>query len=159
MSHSTGRSFRRASCAALALLILAGTTATPAPATTIVHFQPESYAALLVQVHKGEVHAVVLHPSGPKAHVALNDGAHFTATYPLGEATKLGAEVRAHGGAFSIATAKHKTGTVHHKLRYIAGGILIVVIVVVLAVLLIGRRRAIAEDEEPRHGGDAASTR
>lgn len=159
MTHPTRTSPLRALCAALALLVLAGTTAAPAPASTAVHFQPESYAALLVQVHKGEVHAVVLHPSGPKAHVVLADGAHFTVTYPVSESTKLGAEVRAHGGTFAISTVKHKSGTVHHKLRYIAGGILIVVILVVLAVLLVGRRRAIAEDEEPRHGGDAASAR
>lgn len=148
---------RRVICAPLALLGLLALLATPSWAGEPVHFQPESYSALLVQVHKGQVRAVVLHPSGPKAHVVLTDGAHFTATYPIAESTKLGEEVRAHGGSFAISVVKHKSGTVHHKLRYIAGGILIVVILVVLAVLLVGRRRAIAEDDEPGHGSDAAS--
>lgn len=156
MSRPTRVSPARPLCAALAVLLLA-VCAAPAFAGEPVHFQPESYSALLVQVHKDEVRAVVLHPSGPKAHVVLTDGAHFTATYPVAESTKLGEEVRAHRGSFAISAVKHKTGAVHHKLRYIAGGILIVVILVVLAVLLVGRRRAIAEDEEPEHGSGAAS--
>lgn len=146
-----------AAIAAVALLVLLSAFAGSAAAGTAVHFQHESYAALLAQVRKGEVHAVVLHPSGPKAHAALDDGGHVSATYPLGEATKLGDEVRAHGGSFAIATSKSKTGSVHHKLRYIVGGIVIVVILIVLAVLLIGRRRALAEDEEGPREADAAS--
>jgi hypothetical protein len=155
MSQSPRSLTLRSACAALALLGLLAALAGPALAATVVHFQHESYAALLAQVRKGEVHAVVLHPSGPKAHAALNDGGHVSAVYPPSEASKLGAEVRAHGGAFAIATSKPKAPA-HHKLRYIAGGILIVVIVVVLTVLLIGRRRAIADEEELPRGGEAA---
>jgi hypothetical protein len=156
MSHSTRRLPQRALCAALALLALAGTTAAPVLATTIVHFQRESYGALLVQLRKNEVHAVVLHPQGYKAHVALNDGGHMTVTYQPSEVAQLEALAHAHGSSFAVASATHKTTTVHHKLRYIAGAILIVVIVVVLAVLLVGRRRALVEDEEgSAPGGEA----
>jgi hypothetical protein len=54
---------------------------------------------------------------------------------------------RAQGTPVAIAQVKPKAAAkpVHHKLRYIAGGILVVVIVVVLAVLLIDRRRKLGE--------------
>lgn len=161
MSHSTRRLPRRALCATLALLALTGTTAAPVLATTIIHFQRESYAALLVQLRKGEVHAVVLHPQGYKAHVSLDNGGHMTVTYTPSEVAQLEAQAHAKGASFAVATSTHKTTAAHHKLRYIAGALLIVVIVVVLAVLLVGRRRALVEEEDAggsASGGEAAAT-
>jgi hypothetical protein len=118
------------------------------------HFQSESYAQLLAQLRHREVVAIVLHPSGPRAHASAHNGQHFTVTYTSAEVTPLRAAALAGGSSFTIATAKPKSKAAHHKLRYIAGGVLIVVIAVVLVVLLIGRRRAL-EDEDP--GGGAAS--
>jgi hypothetical protein len=160
MSHSIRRRPLRALLATLALLLLAGTTAAPALATTIIHFQRESYEALLLQLHKGEVHAIVLHPQGYKAHVSLDNGGHMTVTYKPSEVAQLEAQARAKGASFAVATSTHKTTAAHHKLRYIAGALVIVVIVVVLAVLLVGRRRALAEDEDAgsTSGGEAAAT-
>lgn len=145
MSNSTP--LRRPLATTLCLALLLGTLAAPTFAATIVHFQRESYQALLVQIRRGEVHAIVLHPQGYKAHVSLDDGGHFTATYPTAEVAKLEALAHAHNASFAVATSAHKATTVHHKLRYIAGGILIVVILVVLGVLLVGRRRALSEEE------------
>jgi hypothetical protein len=136
----------RALGVALAALVLAGTTAVPVLATTIVHFQRESYGALLLQLRKNEVHAVVLHPQGYKAHVALNNGGHMTVSYQPSDVAVLEAQAHAHGSSFTIATATHKATTVHHKLRYIAAALLIVVILIVLAVLLVGRRRELVEE-------------
>ena len=147
MSHSIRRLPLRALCATLAMFALTGTTAAPALATTIIHFQRESYEALLVQLRKGEVHAIVLHPQGYKAHVSLDNGVHMTVTYQPSKVAQLEAQARAKGASFAIATSTHKTTAAHHKLRYIAGAILIVVIIVVLAVLLVGRRRALAVEE------------
>jgi hypothetical protein len=143
-----------AACAALALFAFAPT---PPAAATVIHFQHESYQQLLAQLRNREVHAVVLHPQGYKAHVSLNDGGHMTVTYIPTEEPRLAALVRASGSSFAVATSTHKAAPVHHKLRYIAGGVLIVVILVVLAVLLIGRRRELAEEEDPSPGGEAAS--
>jgi hypothetical protein len=148
MSHLIRRLTLPAVCAASLLL---GLAATPALAT---HFQPESYSELLAQLHHREVLAVVLHPQGYKAHASLSSGGHVTVTYTPAEVPLLRAASLAGGSSFTIATAKPKSTTVHHKLRYIVGGILIVVIVVVLVVLLIGRRRAL---EEEGAGGEAAS--
>lgn len=147
MTHSIRRPTLRALAALLMLLTLAGALAAPVFATTVIHFQRESYEALLVQLRKGEVHAVVLHPQGYKAHVSLGDGGHMTVTYKPSEVAALEAQAHAHGSSFTVATATHKTTAAHHKLRYIAGAILIVVIVIVLAVLLVGRRRALVEEE------------
>ena len=146
MSNSISRPLLRPLAAVLCLALLLGTFAAPALAATRVHFQRESYQALLVQIRHGEVHALVLHPQGYKAHASLDSGAHFTATYPPAEVAKLEALARAHNASFTVAKATPKA-TAHHKLRYIAGGILIVVILVVLAVLLVGRRRALSEEE------------
>jgi hypothetical protein len=145
--------------ALLTLLMLAGTLAAPVLAATVIHFQRESYNALLIQLRKGEVHAVVLHPQGYKAHVSLENGGHMTVTYKPSEVAALQAQAHAHGSSFTVASATHKTTATHHKLRYIAGAILIVVIVVVLAVLLVGRRRALAEEEDggPATGETAAA--
>jgi hypothetical protein len=136
-----------AACAISASVLLA----TPALAT---HFQPESYAELLAQLHRREIVALVLHPTGPRAHASVRNGQHFTVLYTPAEVTPLRAAARAGGASFTIATAKPKA-PVHHKLRYIAGGVLIVVILVVLVVLLLGRRRAL--EEEGSHGEAAAS--
>jgi hypothetical protein len=159
MSHSIRRLPLRALGAALALLVLAGATAAPVLAATVIHFQRESYEALLIQLRKGEVHAVVLHPQGYKAHVSLDNGGHMTVTYKPSELTTLETQARAHGSSFTIASATHKTTAAHHKLRYIAGALLIVVIVIVLAVLLVGRRRALVEEEDAgsASGGGAAA--
>ncbi len=125
-----------------------------APSALATHFQLESYAELLAQLHKREIVAIVLHPTGPRAHASARNGQHFTVTYTPAEVAPLRAAATAGGSSFAIATAKPKSTATHHKLRYIAGGVLIVVIVVVLVVLLIGRRRTL-EEEGP--GGEAAS--
>ncbi|HEY3828734.1 MAG TPA: hypothetical protein VGL57_06010 [Solirubrobacteraceae bacterium] len=158
MSHPSRRFHPRAAGAALALLGLLATLAGPALAATVIHFQRENYAALVFQLRKGEVHALVLHPQGYKAHVSLDDGRHMTVTYQPHDVAMLETLAHAKGASFAVATATHKATATHHKLRYIAGAILIVVILVVLAVLLVGRRRALAEEEEPpREGGAPAA--
>jgi len=144
-------SIRRLASVAICAAIALGLAATPALAT---HFQSESYTELLAQLHRREIVAIVLHPTGPRAHASGRDGQHFTVTYTQAEVAPLRAAATAGGSSFAIATAKPKSTATHHKLRYIAGGVLIVVIVVVLVVLLVGRRRAL-EDEGP--GGEAAS--
>jgi hypothetical protein len=148
MRNSIRRLALPAVCAASLLL---GLAAAPALAT---HFQLEGYQELLGQLHRREIVALVLHPTGPKVHASARDGQHFTVIYTPAEVPLLHAASLAGGSSFTIATATPKSTTVHHKLRYIAGGILIVVIVVVMVVLLIGRRRAL---EEEGAGDEAAS--
>jgi hypothetical protein len=142
-----GRPLRRlllpAACAAA---LLFGLAAAPALAT---HFEPETYGQLLSQLHRREVVALVLHPQGYKAHASATGGRHFTVAYTPAEQPLLAAAARAGGATFTVDVSKPKSTVVHHKLRYIAGGILIVVIVVVLVVLLVGRRRELEGEDSP----------
>ncbi len=146
---------RRLLLAAACAISASALLATPALAT---HFQSESYAELLAQLHKRAIVAIVLHPTGPRAHASARSGQHYTVTYTQAEVPALRAAALAGGSSFTIATAKPKSTTAHHKLRYIAGGVLIVVIVVVLVVLLLGRRRAIEEEEGSGAGGAASAS-
>jgi hypothetical protein len=82
----------------------------------------------------------------------------MTVTYVASEQGKLVAQAQAAKARLKIAPVQtKKASAVHHKLRYIAGGVLIVVIIVVLVVLLIGRRRVVAEDGRSGTGESAAS--
>ena len=125
-------------------------------AATAIHFQSESLTALEGQLSHHEVHALAFHPDTGTGHIhaSLNDGRHMTIIYTSSEQAQLIAQARADGTPVTIAVAKPKAAKapVHHKLRYIAAGILVVVIVVVAAVLLIDRRRKMGEA-----GGDQAA--
>jgi hypothetical protein len=155
------RSSRRlnAALAAVCVTLAAAFVAAPAGAATI-HFQKESLQAYEGELHKGEVHAVTFHPGATTGHlhVSLNNGGHMTVSYAASQQGKLVTQAQAVGARVKIATLKtKKAAAVHHKLRYIAGGILIGVILVVLLVLLIGRRRAVAEEGRAPSGESTAS--
>jgi hypothetical protein len=145
--------------AAAYTLLIAAVIVVPAGAATVVHFQQEDVQAYVVQLHKGEVHALTFHPGTTTGHlhISMDNGKHYTVAYASSEQGKLVAEAQAGHARVQIATVQvKKTAPVKHKLRYIAGGILIVVIIVVLIVLLIGRRRALAE-EGPRAPGESSA--
>ncbi len=119
---------------------------------TVIHFEPETVAALEGQLHHAQVHAISVHPAAGTGHihVSLNDGRHMTVAYATSEEAHLLAIARADGTPVVIAKAKAKKATkaAHHKLRYVAAGILVIVIIVVAAVLLIDRRRKLGETGE-----------
>lgn len=143
----------------MCLLLIATLPAASAGAAT-VHFQKESLQAYEGELHKGEVHAVTFHPGTGTGHlhVSLNNGGHMTVAYAASEQGKLVAQAQAANARIKVAAVKaKKPAAVHHKLRYIAGGILIVVILAVLGVLLIGRRRTLAEGDQGPRGESAAS--
>ena len=133
-----------------------------AEGTTVIHFQPEGQPPLEVQLHKHEVHALTFHPTPTPGHVhvSMNDGRHYTVLYTsTAEQEHLVALARTDGTAVTVATVTAKSKATHHKLRYIAAGILIVVIAIVAAVLLIDRRRKLREEEAqgaPSTPGDPA---
>jgi hypothetical protein len=147
-------------CLACVACAWAGITAT-AIAATAIHFEHETLPALRVQLQHHQVHALSFHPATPTGHihVSLNGGRHMTVAYATTEQTALLAIARADGTPVTIAQAKAKAvkPAAHHKLRYIAGGILVLVIIVVLAVLLIDRRRKLGETDGEDAGGTASS--
>lgn len=143
-------------CATLALA--AGTTALAASA---IHFQPEGLSALKGQLGHHEVHALTFHPATGTGHihVSMNDGRHMTVAYATSEQAQLVALAGTDRTPVAIALAKPKAvnASVHHKLRYVAAGILAVVIVVIAAVLLVDRRRKLGGAGEDRATESAPS--
>lgn len=121
--------------------------------STIIHFEHENLAAYEHQLNGAEVHAATFHPRTDVIHVALNDGRRMTIAYNASEQSTLIAQLHAHHVPVSVAVATTKAKPVHHKLRYIVGGVLVVVIVIVLLVLLLGRRRTIAHEGEAPGAG------
>jgi hypothetical protein len=146
--------------AALVCVALIFASASASLAAAAVHFEKETLQAYEGQLRHHEIHAVTFHPGTPTGHlhISLNNGGHMTVAYVPSQQGKLVAQAQAANARVKIATSTaKKTAAVHHKLRYIAGGILIAVIVVVLVVLLIGRRRAVAGEGPPPSGESAAS--
>jgi hypothetical protein len=126
-----------------------------AVAATVIHFEPESVPALKTQLNHAQVHALSFHPGKGTGHVhvSLDNGKHMTVAYTSSEQAQLLTVARENNTPVTIAKAKATTAKpAHHKLRYIAGGILVLVIIVVLAVLLIDRRRKLGET-----GGEGAA--
>lgn len=133
-----------------AALLLAASVALAVPALALaIHFEKESLATYQGQLSHHQVHVDSFHPGTPTGHlhISLTNGGHATVAYTTAEQGKLVAQAQGDGVRVKVATLKTaKAAAVHHKLRYIAGGILIVVILIVLIVLLIGRRRTLAEE-------------
>jgi hypothetical protein len=130
---------------ASALMLLGGGRS--ALAATYIHENQQAYEA---QLAKDEIKSAVFNKRVRNLHLTLKDGTLYLYHYPAHEEEALVAALKAKGVPVTILTPAQANAQakapVHHKLRYIAGGILIVVIVVVGAVLLIDRRRKAAAE-------------
>jgi ATP-dependent Zn protease len=145
-----------ASCL-LALCLLAFCAAAQAGAQEVVHYQHESFPAFEGQLRAGQIESATFNKKAHTLHLRLTDGRHMLVSYPSHEEPQLAARLRAGGVAVAVEKKTKATKPVHHKLRYIAGGILIVVIIIVLVVLLIDRRRKLGEAGGGAQGGGAES--
>ena len=130
--------------AALAMLAPA---ASAAPGT--VGYQHESLAQFEAQLKGGRIHEATINKRLRSVRLSLTDGRHMLAQYAPHQEPRVLAELKARGVPVSVqgATAKKKAGkkAVHHKLRYIAGGIVLGLIVLTRAVLLVKRWRMPAD--------------
>jgi hypothetical protein len=132
------------SAACLACLCLAPIATAGAAAS--VKYQQESAAAYEQQLAAGEIRAATFNHKVRSLRLVLKDGRRMLVKYASGEGPKLTRQLRAKGVPVTVLThsqAVKESGRtpVHHKLRYIVGGIVVAVIVVVGAVLLFNRRR------------------
>ena len=114
-----------------------------------VTYQHESEHEWKSQLTSGQITGVEINLKTQSLHTTLKDGRHVLAYYPKHASRRVEAELTANRVPFKVLTkAKAQAAAkkpVHHKLRYIAGGILLGVIVIVGVVLLF-RRRARALD-------------
>lgn len=128
---------------ALALLgsaTLAGAQATP-------KFTKEDFSAFQAQLNSGQVTAVTFNKKAHTVHVTLKSGKLLVASYPPLQYKTISAQIKAKGVPVTIehVTKAGTPTTTHHKLRYIAAGVLVVVIIVIVLVLGFNRRRPPAE--------------
>jgi thioredoxin-like negative regulator of GroEL len=122
------------------------TAAFAASAVGAINYQKESYAAYQQQLASGQIQAVTINKRLRSLRVTLKDGRYVLAKYNKHEEPAVAAALTAKHIPVTVLTPteavkEEKAQPKHHKLRYIAGGILIVVIVIVGAVLFISRKR------------------
>ncbi|HTU80313.1 MAG TPA: hypothetical protein VMF09_16300 [Solirubrobacteraceae bacterium] len=140
----------------LALLVLAcaslfAPVLAPAGAATQIHYKKETLGQYQKQLAEAQIQSILINKRIRSLRMTLKDGRHVDIKYNAKEEKKFAASLRAHHVPFSVlspaaALAEYNAKPVHHKLRYIVGGIVIVVIVLVVAGLLFYRRRRYSEE-------------
>jgi hypothetical protein len=137
-------------CAALIISPAAASAAEEAPSpatpTTTVHYTKETQQDYERQLAAGEIQSATFNKKIRSLHLTLKNGNHVLFIYPAHDQPKLASELEKKGITVTVLkkTEADKEATakpVHHKLRYIAGGILVVIVIVVATVLLIDRKR------------------
>ena len=130
----------------IAFAALAAFAQPGAAAEAPVAYKEESLAQYNGQLAAGQISEVTINKRLRSLHATLKNGEHVKARYGAKEEAKYEAALRAKGVPVTVlsptaANAEAKKVPVHHKLRYIAGGILLAVILIVGAVLFVNRRR------------------
>jgi hypothetical protein len=125
-----------------ALMLAAGA----AGAASIPNYQPESLKTYEQQLASGQIQAVTVNKKLRSLRITLKDGSYALAKYGPKEEPKSVAALEAKHVPVTILTPTEAAKQVakkpvHHKLRYIAGGIVVVVILIVGAVLYVNRKR------------------
>ena len=134
------------------------TTATAPPKVIPVYIE-ESRAAFESQLKAGQIKEAEFNKVAQHLHLLLRSGKHMLVAYPGHEEPKLQAMLLADGVPVTIEYTPVKA-TVHHTLRYIAGGALIVVVLALIALLVWRRRRlAAAAQADGAAGEDAPAQR
>lgn len=100
-----------------------------------IHFTTESTQAYEQQLAGGQIQAAKFNTKVRSMHLTLKDGRHMLVKYPPHGEAKLVAELKAQG--VSVPAIK----PAHHKLRYIAAGVLVIVLILVGLVLYMRRKR------------------
>jgi hypothetical protein len=142
---------RRTARSLRALLVLLAALVLLAPAAhAAISYEHESEQAYQSQLAGHEIASVTINKRLRTLRITLKDGRHVLARYPKKTEPEVAAKLKASGAAVAVlskaqAENEAKKVPVHHKIRYIAGGILIAVIVIVVGVLLINRRRRVAD--------------
>jgi hypothetical protein len=132
--------------ALLALVACAALICAPAALAGPIAYQDESYAEFQQQLASGQIQAVTINRRLGSLRITLEDGRYVLAKYGRKGEPKAVAALTAKHVPVTVLTLVQANSevpkkTVHHKLRYIAGGILILLIVVVGAVLVMRSRR------------------
>jgi hypothetical protein len=134
------------------ILFCSALLASPAYAQTAT--TTESYQALLGQIGSRQVRSATINRKAHIVKAVLDDGSVQRVDYPPADERTLSDSLRKSGATVKIAKKKKAKKAVHHKLRYIAAGIVGVIVVVGLVLLILRGRRP----PEPVHEGEPAPT-
>lgn len=120
-------------------------------AEPVVAYTNESLAQYEKQLAAGEIAEVTINKYVRSLRTTLKNGRHVLARYAKKQRPTYEAALKAHGVpvkllATKAAYAEIPKKPVHHKLRYIAAGVLVLVVVIVGAVLFVNRRRRALRD-------------
>jgi hypothetical protein len=146
---ATTRAFLTAKIAVCVALLACASllpAAVAAGAAITVAYQNETFKQYEQQLAGAQIQSVTINKRLRSLRITLKDGRYVLAKYKAHEEPTVAAALEAkHVPVTALAPSEALKEVakkpVHHKLRYIAGGILIVVIVIVGAVLYINRRR------------------
>jgi len=124
----------------LACMLLAG------PASAARTYEKESEGEFRQQLAAGQIREATINKHIRSVRLVLRDGSHKLARYPPKQEQRVASQLKARHVKVTLLTpeqakAKGAKKPVHHKLRYIVGGIGIAVIVIVGGMLLYNRRR------------------
>ena len=133
------------------VLVCLSVGAAQAVAETTIHYTKESLPEYEQQLASGQITAATINKRVGSVRLTLKNGQHYLVHYKAHTEPTVAAALAARGVTVAVlapseAQKEAAKMPVHHKLRYIAGGILIVVIVIVGAVLLVDRKRKRAEE-------------
>jgi len=131
--------------AALAAALLALTASSALGAV----YQIEHFSVFEAQLKAGQIHEATINRRLRTVRVTLNDGRHVLAQYAPHEEPKVKAELVARHVPVTVlspsqAKKEHLKRGVHHKIRYIVGGVVIAIVVIVGGVILYNRRKRAA---------------
>jgi autotransporter translocation and assembly factor TamB len=119
--------------------------AAPIAGAAAITYQDESFSEFQQQLASGKIQEVTINRRLGTLRIALKDGSHVLAKYKRKGEPAAAAELAAKHVPVTVLTLSEAEKEApkavdHHKLRYIAAGILVVVILIVGGVLLFVRR-------------------
>jgi ABC-type arginine transport system ATPase subunit len=118
----------------------------PNAAHGAIHYTNESFEAFEGQLKAHQISEVTINKRVRSLRITLTNGEHVLAKYKAHEEAKVREQLQHKHVRVTVLTPEQaKTEVskipVHHKLRYIAGGIVIAVVVIVGGVVFYNRRR------------------
>ena len=115
-----------------------------------ISYEKESEQAFRQQLAARQIRSAIINKRLRSLRLTLEDGRHVKARYPKHTEPKVASELRHAGARVTVlskaqAEAEAKKFPHHHKIRYIAGGVLIALVVVAVVAFFIRRQRRVAD--------------
>jgi type IV secretory pathway VirJ component len=128
------------------MLLLAALAPARASAAEDVHYTKETLPQFEQQLRSAQIQAATFNRRVRSMRLTLKNGEHVLVIYKAKQSPELISKLQAKRVPVTVlskaaAEKEAKEKPVHHKIRYIAGGVLVALIVIIGAVLIFYRRR------------------